>query len=79
MISKYYTHQITSDQSESHEILRGGLTQQGLGGGGLIATPHPPPQKNPQFLAPQGDANVRTNAQIKFLYDPLISGDMSEK
>ena len=46
--------------------IRGGLQL------GVTAPPPPPPKKNPAKFASQGDAYMRTDAQIKFLYYPLL-------
>ena len=49
----------------------------GVGGAynGVLQCPHPthsPPKKSPAVtFASQGDAHMRTDAQIKFLYYPL--------
>ena len=40
---------------------------------GVTASPPPPKKKTPAAkFASQGDAHVRTDAQIKFLYYPLV-------
>ena len=41
------------------------------GGGGLTAGSYSAPNPSAAKFASQGDAHVRTDAQIKFLYYPL--------